>query len=262
MGQRTRYLWQARLPRVPPPYTSRSSCMDESRWFQWTLRDPTQLYKPRLLSNTLHDNDRDHVAWNGVVHTWRTVCVYFWLVEVINHTPSVMLICILARKLCSSWLQVLITKQNCRCNCAYDKRNFQPEPFPQIYGHTYNSHYHHYTNSRRLWNFAFTHASTSSKSILFALQCLHRFSPFLDFQKTDRSNICLEWIVSEMVNWLKVCDPILMRERFWQLVRTKKQTLNRNRSWLLGWKVHTMRSKGWWQGGGMQNGGDLQSGQA
>jgi len=61
------------------------------------------------------------------------------------------------------------------------------------------------SKTRRNWGFAFTHASRSSKSILVALRWL-RISPNvylqLDFVGTD-------WIVPEMIEWLKVCVPVL-----------------------------------------------------
>jgi hypothetical protein len=57
------------------------------------------------------------------------------------------------------------------------------------------------------WSFVFTHASTSSKCILFAIQCLFQCNPF----GTLHWDECL---VGEMVDWLKVRDPVLIKEIF------------------------------------------------
>ena len=56
---------------------------------------------------------------------------------------------------------------------------------------------------RQNWGFVFSHASRSSKSILVALQWLHRLSPYA--HGSDKLNVSTDWIVSEMVEWLKVC---------------------------------------------------------
>jgi hypothetical protein len=72
----------------------------------------------------------------------------------------------------------------------------------------YEYHIHSYERSRRNWGFAFSHASRSSESILGALQWLRRY--FADLKK-DYINIC--WIVSEMIDWLKVCArTVLIQE--------------------------------------------------
>ena len=65
-----------------------------------------------------------------------------------------------------------------------------------------------FTPRRCHWSFAFTHASTSSKRILFAIRCLFQLSRFV---KWSRAAI---WIVSEMIDWLKVRDPTLIKEVF------------------------------------------------
>ena len=57
-----------------------------------------------------------------------------------------------------------------------------------------------YALDRCHWSFAFTHASTSSKCILFAIRCLFQLDRLVNW-----SWIAM-WIVSEMIDWLKVRD--------------------------------------------------------
>ena len=59
------------------------------------------------------------------------------------------------------------------------------------------------------WGFAFAHASTSSKCILFSIRCLVQLSPFFEYPWDT------EWVVDETIDWLKVCDPPLIKEIFW-----------------------------------------------
>jgi len=54
---------------------------------------------------------------------------------------------------------------------------------------------------RRDWKLAFSYASRSSESILRALQWLRRFLAHF-----EEVNMDVEWIVAEMIDWLKVCD--------------------------------------------------------
>ena len=68
-------------------------------------------------------------------------------------------------------------------------------------------HIHTYEN-RHHWSFAFTHASTSSKCILILIQCLIQHSSRFKYPWT------VEWIVSEMIDWLKVRNPALIKEIF------------------------------------------------
>ena len=60
---------------------------------------------------------------------------------------------------------------------------------------------------RQNWGFAFSNASRSSKRILFALQWLRRLSSYPRF---DGNCVGTDWIVSEMVEWLKVCFGIVL----------------------------------------------------
>jgi len=73
--------------------------------------------------------------------------------------------------------------------------------------HIFNNYGRYYVerNSHHNWRFAFSHASKSSKSILFALQWLHQLSPFAQLEHV----MSFDWIVSEMVEWLKTqtADP-------------------------------------------------------
>jgi len=72
---------------------------------------------------------------------------------------------------------------------------------------TLNIHSESYQNLHH-WSFAFTHASTSSKCILFSIQCLVQLNPFSKYPWT------MEWIVSEMIDWLKVRNLALIKEIF------------------------------------------------
>jgi len=65
-----------------------------------------------------------------------------------------------------------------------------------------------YAPDRCHWSFAFTHASTSSKCILFAIRCLFQINRLV---KMPRATV---WIVSEMIDWLKVRDPALIIKIF------------------------------------------------
>jgi hypothetical protein len=66
---------------------------------------------------------------------------------------------------------------------------------------------HSYRN-RHQWSLAFTHASTSSKCILFSIRCLMQSSILF------KSFWAAEWIVSETIDWLKVRNPALIKEIF------------------------------------------------
>jgi len=63
--------------------------------------------------------------------------------------------------------------------------------------------------SRANWGLAFTHASTSSKCILFAIRSLVQLNYFVKgVWQHD-----VDWIVSEMIDWLKVSDPAFNNSR-------------------------------------------------
>jgi hypothetical protein len=61
---------------------------------------------------------------------------------------------------------------------------------------------------QRNWSFAFTHASTSSKCVLFSIRCLIQLCPISTYPWDT------EWIVSETIDWLKVRNPALIKEIF------------------------------------------------
>ena len=67
---------------------------------------------------------------------------------------------------------------------------------------------------RQNWGFAFSHASRSSKSILVALQWLRRLSSYPHFD--DGIHVGTDWIVSEMINWLKVCAGIILIQEIFE----------------------------------------------
>ena len=102
---------------------------------------------------------------------------------------------------------VLLMEQYCRYGSTHSEGNSKVDPFKILP----NREYCYLFSSRNRhcdWSFAFPHASTSSKCILFAIRCLSHLSPC--FEPWD-----LDWIVSEMVDWLKVCDPALIKEISW-----------------------------------------------
>ena len=83
---------------------------------------------------------------------------------------------------------------------THSEGNSNIDPFPEMA----NEHPYFSDGSRYNWGFAFTHASTSSKCILFAIRSLVRSNYFV------RRYWNVGWIVSEMTDWLKVCDPAFM----------------------------------------------------
>jgi hypothetical protein len=81
---------------------------------------------------------------------------------------------------------------------------------------------HHY------WRIAFTHASTSSKCILFSMRSLIQL-----FEGPWTA----EWIVSETIDWLKVRNPgFLLRSKKYSVILTfgKNQTADpQPQDWLI-----------------------------
>jgi hypothetical protein len=65
-----------------------------------------------------------------------------------------------------------------------------------------------YSGNRHSWSFAFAHASTSSKCIFFSIRCLIQLYPLFKYSSDT------VWIVSEMIDWLKVRDLTLIKEMF------------------------------------------------
>jgi len=77
--------------------------------------------------------------------------------------------------------------------------NNEVKSFPQISDKLYVNRDERF---RHNWGFAFSHASRSSESILGALQWLR--------QSFEEGNIDVCWIVSEMIDWLKVGAPTVL----------------------------------------------------
>ena len=110
------------------------------------------------------------------------------------------------------WFLVLLIEQHCRDGVTHTEGNSDLDPFkipPDELDFLL------YSPNRRRWSFAFTHASTSSKCILSALRCLSQFG--LSFrERIGRLPIQtpgdVNWIVTEMIDWLKVHDPNLIKE--------------------------------------------------
>jgi hypothetical protein len=85
-------------------------------------------------------------------------------------------------------------EQHCR-DGSHNEGNFKLEPF-EISDNDADLLFD--SSDRRNWSFAFTHASTSSKYILSAIQCFFKVNPFVECCWTT------QWIVSEAIDWLKV----------------------------------------------------------
>jgi len=93
-------------------------------------------------------------------------------------------------------------QEPCRDRSTHREGNSKIDPFPEI-----REHLNFSDISRLDWGFAFTHASTSSKCILFAIRRLTQFNYFV--KRPWKAG----WIVSEMINWLKVRDPAFNNSR-------------------------------------------------
>jgi len=123
---------------------------------------------------------------------------------------------ILAGKSCKCWFMVLLMEQHRRDGSANSGVNPKVDPFEisnwrhlKSDGFLDEVIYLLYSRNRRNCSFAFLHASTSSKRILFSIWCLIQLYPHVGYARTG------EWIVSEMIDWLKVRgDPALIIEIF------------------------------------------------
>jgi len=104
-------------------------------------------------------------------------------------------------------------EQHCRDSSTHNEGNSEVESFEilEFDEHEYDQlgWYDLHAQDHCHWSFAFTHASTSSKCILFAIRCLFQLNNFI---KEPEEAEC---IVSEMIDWLKVRDPALIKEIFW-----------------------------------------------
>jgi len=99
-------------------------------------------------------------------------------------------------------------EQHRRDGSIHSEGNSKVDPFEISYWEFEYSDYLFYSRNRCDWSFAFTHASTSSKCILSAIQCLFQLGPFFTLPWH------VGWIVSEMIDWLKVRDPALITKIF------------------------------------------------
>jgi hypothetical protein len=88
-------------------------------------------------------------------------------------------------------------EQHCR-DSSHNEGNFKLDPFEIL------DHLQFDSLARQHWSFAFTHASTSSKYILSAIQCFFKVNPFVTSPWTT------EWIVSETIDWLKVRHNMIL----------------------------------------------------
>jgi hypothetical protein len=117
---------------------------------------------------------------------------------------------------------MLLMEQHCRDGSTYSEGNSKVGPFKMP---NWDPNYLLSTRNRHDWSFAFAHASTSSKCILFAIRCLPQLDPYIE------PPWGMDWIVSETIDWLKVHDPALITEIFCNpdnlKFRTKQSILNR-----------------------------------
>ena len=99
------------------------------------------------------------------------------------------------------WFLVLLIEQHCKCGSAHSEDS-------KVDLFEISDNHYSYRN-RHHWSFAFTYASTSSKCILFSIRYFTELYSFFKYPWDT------EWIVSEMIDWLKVRDPVLIKEIFW-----------------------------------------------
>ena len=111
-------------------------------------------------------------------------------------------------------------EQHCRDGSTHHDGNSEVESFEiaEFDEDEYELWHDPYTWDRCYWSFAFTHASTSSKCILFAIRCLFQLNDFVEQPEQA------ECIVSEMIDWLKVRDPALNKKYSGILTIGKNQT--------------------------------------
>ena len=94
--------------------------------------------------------------------------------------------------------------QRCGYDSIHSEGDSKVNPFEISYWESEKLDYLLYSRNRCDWGFAFAHASTSSQCILSAIRCLFQLSPFFTLPWHAG------WIVSEMIDWLKVRNPALI----------------------------------------------------
>jgi len=122
---------------------------------------------------------------------------------VFNCTLLVVISLILVGKSpCKSLFLVLLMEQHYRDDPTHSEENSRVDPFetPNWIESKKCDLLSLYSERRRHWSFAFTYASTSSKFILFSIRSLFQLKPFF------KTHWHVVWIVSEMIDWLKVRD--------------------------------------------------------
>ena len=107
------------------------------------------------------------------------------------------------------WFLILLMEHHRGDGTTHSEGNSKVDPFKISYWESGPLSYLLYFRDRRNWSFAFTHASTSSKCIYFSICCLVQCNSFVKWPWGAG------YIVSEMIDWLKVRDPALMKEIFW-----------------------------------------------
>jgi len=100
------------------------------------------------------------------------------------------------------WFLVALRDEHCR-HSSIQSEDSKVDPFEISNVYSYRPRHRHH------WSFGFAHASTSSKCILFSIRCLFQLNYFVEWPSQA------ECIVSEMIDWLKVSDPALIKEIFW-----------------------------------------------
>jgi hypothetical protein len=121
----------------------------------------------------------------------------FDFLEVINCTLPVQICLILAGRSC----QRLVSGPTNRATSTHSEDS-------KVDLFEISDNHYSYRN-RHHWSFVFTYASTSSKCILFSIRYFTELYSFFKYPWDT------EWIVSEMIDWLKVCDPALIKEISW-----------------------------------------------
>jgi hypothetical protein len=103
---------------------------------------------------------------------------------------------------------MLLMEQHCRDGCTHSEGNSKVDLLEISHWGSEELNYLLYSPNRRYWSFAFTHASTSSKCILSAIRYLSQ----IDLSVEVLVPWDVDWIVSGIVDWLKVRDFALIKE--------------------------------------------------
>ena len=109
-----------------------------------------------------------------------------------------------------AWWCCYLMEQHCRDGSTYSEGNSKADLLEISHWESDELDYLFYSWRRRNWSYAFIHASKSSKCILFSIWGLIQLCPL----SQSRYPWPTEWIVNEVIDWLKVCNPAVIKEIF------------------------------------------------